>query len=84
MRTTTTPINGPLTNEQVADLIGLTHSAVSRLRSGSRQPSMKTMFTVEAAFDWPAADQIQVIALSKTAWSEKFESVLNEFSTTAR
>jgi transcriptional regulator with XRE-family HTH domain len=47
-----------MTNQEVADLLFLTHSAVSRLRNGTRSPSLQTMVTVETALDWPLNEQI--------------------------
>lgn len=84
MKTTTYTKNEQLTNEQIANLIGLTHSAISRLRSGDRKPGVSTMFAIEAAFGWPAADQLQIRMLGKHAWAEKFEAVLDVYTSTAR
>jgi hypothetical protein len=84
MKTTTYNKNERLTNEQIASLIGRTHSAVSRLRSGDRKPGVQTMFAVEAAFGWPAADQLQVRMLGDNAWAHKFEAVLDEYTTAPR
>lgn len=47
-----------MTNQEVADMLQLTHSAVSRLRNGTRSPSLQTMVRVETALDWPLNEQI--------------------------
>lgn len=84
MKTTTYNKSENLTNEQIAQMIGLTHSAVSRLRTGDRKPSVKTMFAIEAAFGWAAADQLQTRMLGTYAWANQFEAVLNDFALTPR
>ena len=81
MKTTRYTKNEQLTNEQIASMVGLTHSAISRLRSGDRQPSMATMFAVEAAFGWPATDQLQTRVLGTLAWAKKFETTIESFTT---
>lgn len=46
-----------LTNESLGGLIGLTHSAVSRLLAGERTPSVNTMRRIADVFDVPL-DQV--------------------------
>lgn len=81
MKTATYTKSEPLTNEQIAKLIGLTHSAVSRLRSSDRQPSIATMYRVESAFGWPASEQLETRMLNAKAWAEGFETALDNFTT---
>lgn len=48
-----------MTNEEIGKLIGLTHSAVSRLRRGERLPSIEVMVAIAKHFDWSVADQVR-------------------------
>jgi len=48
----------PLTNDEVGRLIGLSHSGVSRIKSGVRHPGVKTMVRIEKAFGWSVQDQV--------------------------
>jgi hypothetical protein len=47
------------TNLEVAVQIGLTHSAVSRIRSGVRLPSVPVMAQIARAYGWSVEDQVQ-------------------------
>lgn len=49
-----------MTNEKIGELIGLSYSAVSRLRRGERLPSIEVMVAVEEHLRWPVADQVKV------------------------
>jgi transcriptional regulator with XRE-family HTH domain len=49
-----------MTNEKIGELIGLSYSAVSRLRRGERLPSVDVMVAISAHFGWGVADQVQV------------------------
>lgn len=49
-----------MTNQAVGERIGLTYSAVSRLRSGQRLPSLKVMAAIADQFNWSMVDQINV------------------------
>jgi len=46
-----------MTNQEVADLIGLSMSGVSRLRTGSRAPNDETMHRVHQALGWDIHQQ---------------------------
>lgn len=48
-----------VTNEQIAKDIGVTHSMVSRIRSGDRYPSYATMKQIERAYNWSVPDQLK-------------------------
>jgi len=65
----------PLTNGAVAELLGISESGVSRLRSGGRKPSIPMMQKVEQAFDWSIQGQSAAYARGK--WHEAFEAVLD-------
>lgn len=71
----------PLTNQALATRLGVTHSAISRLRSGARKPSVATMRAVEREFDWPIGEQ-WASTLDGT-YAEKFESRLRVGSAAA-
>lgn len=48
----------PVTNQRVADDLGLTHSAVSRIRSGDRLPSLKLVQKIALVYGWSVEEQI--------------------------
>jgi transcriptional regulator with XRE-family HTH domain len=65
-----------MTNEKIGELIGLSYSAVSRLRRGERLPSVDVMVAISAHFGWGVADQVQV----RTSQGPKaYAKKLNEF-----
>jgi len=81
MKTTTIIKGEKLTNEQVGQLIGLSYSAVSRLRSGNRFPSLEVMYKIEAAFDWPIQDQLRARLVGGAAkYSHQFDSRIHDFT----
>jgi transcriptional regulator with XRE-family HTH domain len=49
-----------VTNEKIGELIGLSYSAVSRLRRGERLPSIEVMVAIEKHFRWSVSDQVTV------------------------
>lgn len=49
----------PLTNREMGDRIGVTHSAVSRIRHGIRLPSLEVMGRIAKEFKWPVPAQIR-------------------------
>lgn len=65
-----------VTNQRVADDLGITHSAVSRIRSGDRRPSLTVMLTIHERFDW-SLDR-QALAWSLGEYAAGFEAVLAE------
>lgn len=48
-----------VTNQELGELIGLSHSSVSRLRSGERGTSTTVMLQIEKVLKWDLHDQIQ-------------------------
>lgn len=72
MTTETAPI-AP-TNQDVAAKIGLTHSGVSRIRSGDRLPSIPTMARIETVYGWTVQDQVSARGTGK--YAEEFEGAL--------
>lgn len=63
-----------VSNAAVAERIGVNHSMVSRIRSGSRIPSIALMFTVEKTFGWDVAHQAG--AAHTDIYAAEFENVL--------
>lgn len=49
-----------MTNGEIGKLIGLSYSAVSRLRRGERLPSIGVMVAIQDVFGWSIADQVFV------------------------
>jgi transcriptional regulator with XRE-family HTH domain len=71
-----------MTNQEVADMLGITHSAVSRLRAGNRLPNLDTMARIETALDWPATDQFKVkYNHGPAAYSQELENRISAFRT---
>lgn len=64
------------TNQEVADAIGLTHSGVSRIRSGNRLPSIAKMRQIEAAFGWSFEDQANAREKGMLEYAREFNLVL--------
>jgi len=61
-------------NAQVGKAIGMSHSGVSRIRSGDRLPSVERMVEIENAYGWKTDDQIK--ARSAGRYAAAFEQVL--------
>lgn len=55
------------TNTEIAVLLGLTHSGVSRIRAGLRHPSFPTMVKIAAEFEWPVNEQIDARVANRYA-----------------
>jgi transcriptional regulator with XRE-family HTH domain len=72
-----------MTNEVIGVKIGLSHSAVSRLRRGQRLPSVPTMVAIERVFGWSVADQVKArTGKGAAAYSTRFnEEVTAHFDT---
>lgn len=62
-----------VTNEQVAKDLGITHSMVSRIRTGDREPSLRLIRTIEEVMGWPINDQ--AVNLDHN-YAKAFETVL--------
>lgn len=69
------------TNSDVASRVGLTHSGVSRIRSGARLPSIAVMRRIETVYGWNTQKQIE--SREQGTYAEDFESALvGQYSTT--
>lgn len=49
------------TNPEVGKQLGLSYSGVSRIRTGSRYPSIAVMRKIRDAYAWPIEDQLALI-----------------------
>lgn len=69
-----------VTNPEVGKRLGLSYSAISRIRSGSRYPSVAIMRKIRDVYGWPIQDQVALIpeAGHNTAYSEEFERRINQ------
>jgi transcriptional regulator with XRE-family HTH domain len=63
-----------VTNQKVADDLGITHSAVSRIRSGDRRPSLDVMLKMHEEWKWPL--DVQAFCLTMGTYTENFEAEL--------
>ena len=63
-----------VTNQRVAEDLGITHSAVSRIRSGDRLPSLALVRRIAARYGWRVEDQIE--DLDPERYAAAFEAVL--------
>lgn len=52
----------PPTNHEVGSRIGLSHSGVSRIRSGDRLPSVPVMAKIATEYGWSLDDQVEARA----------------------
>lgn len=71
-----TPTRSDVSNLQIANDLGhLSHSSISRIRSGDRVPTYETIWRIHEVYSWPIFDQVEAI-LNKT-YPAKFEQRLN-------
>jgi len=66
-----------VTNQRVAEDLGVTHSAVSRIRTGDRHPSLELMVTIAKRYGW-TTDR-QVAAVHDRKYATEFEATLTRF-----
>lgn len=71
--TKTAPVVAP-TNQEVGERIGLTHSSVSRLRSGARLPSVPTMARIQEVYGWSVQEQVE--ARGRGTYADEFEAAI--------
>lgn len=64
-----------MTNESVAELLGISHSMVSRMRSGDRFPSVRLMTRIEVTFGWKMSAQAKVFGTVR--YADGFERALD-------
>ena len=69
-----TPAVVPATNSQLARLLGMSTSGISRLRSGGRLPSVALMLRIEGKLGWSVAEQ--AIARERGTYGVEFEAAV--------
>lgn len=62
-----------MTNAAVGELIGLSHSGVSRIRAGERLPSIDVMQAIAREFSWDLGVQAVQRAKGGKRYSAEFE-----------
>lgn len=67
-----------LMNRSVAAELNLSESGVSRLRSGSRFPSLAVMQGIETAYGWTVQEQSN--AIQTGTWAQGFEGALSQYA----
>jgi transcriptional regulator with XRE-family HTH domain len=77
---TETPVARTLTNRRVAQLLDLTHSGVSRIRSGDRLPSIDLMSTIAKVLDWPVNEQFAARDKGRDAYKTGFEEAVRRYA----
>lgn len=75
-----TDTRSSMSNPQVADLLGVHYTYVSRLRSGRRLPSISTMAKIKELFDWDYESQVK--AVLSDDFHVEFEKRLASYATT--
>ena len=75
MATATAPAR-PLTNQELGDLIGCTHSMASRLRSGKRLPGLDTLERIQREFGIPWDTLIAARAKGQAEFGKVFRSAI--------
>lgn len=73
---------GKLSNDALSRYLEISHAQVSRMRSGSRHPSVTTIGTLEKILHWPAEDQIRLILNDKTYTQDGQEVPLGKYGRT--
>lgn len=64
----------PITNKRIANDLGVTHAAISRIRSGGRTPSLELMMRIERAIQWKLS--YQAAAKEEGIYATKFEAAI--------
>lgn len=71
------------TNEEIGQRIGLSHSGVSRIRSGGRTPNIQTMGRIERACGWTIEEQSRAAAQGRMFYAREFNRRLAGVDTAA-
>lgn len=72
---TQTPDVVVTTNIEVAERIGLSHSSVSRIRSGDRLPSIDVMANIAESYGWDFTSQVH--SRQAGTYADDFEAVIS-------
>lgn len=71
--TTPAPV---MTNRSIGELIGCTHSMVSRIRAGKRLPGVEVLMAIQAEFDIPLSELMAARLKGPKEFSKLFQSAL--------
>lgn len=63
-----------VTNQKVGEDLGISHSMVSRIRSGDRRPSLEVMLKMHEEWDWPL--DVQAFSWTMGSYARDFEAEL--------
>lgn len=66
------------TNAAVGRTIGLTESAVSRIRSATRYPSIRALKRIASAYAWPVEDQLKLIPTEPGTYDGRYAEALEQ------
>lgn len=70
-------------NYQLAVVLGIRASTLSRMRNGLLNPNVSQMKKLEAVLGWPASEQIDLLPMSSEdadmRYSMAFNGILNEW-----
>jgi len=64
---------GRLSNVELGELIGLSHSSASRVRSGQRAPGYRVMLAIERCFGWTIQDQVKLLDTDRHEYAAELE-----------
>jgi transcriptional regulator with XRE-family HTH domain len=64
-------------NGRIGEQIGLSYAQVSRIRNGTRRPSVETMLRIEDVYHWSA--QAQLNARRAGTYATEFEARVVDF-----
>lgn len=67
-----------MTNGELGTLLDLSHVTISRLRSGTRLPSVEAMVRIEEVLGWKVQDQVE--ARKDSDYAAKFEDAVTRYA----
>lgn len=68
-----------ISNRDIGRMIGLSHSGVSRIRTGNRLPSLETMRRIESAFDWALTEQAELHKRGRYDYARAFNDAISRY-----
>lgn len=69
-----------MTNGELGNLLDLSHVTISRLRSGTRLPSVEAMVRIQEVLGFTVQDQVD--ARQEGKYAEKFEEAVSRYAST--
>lgn len=67
-----------VSNTAVGRAIGLSPSAVSRIRTATRYPSIRGIKRIAAVYDWPVEQQLKLIPLEPGTYDARYAQELEK------